>query len=254
MWNVGCWLCRRQSLFQCVVLHIHAGSNKLFSSIFKKLSCFSPFPGLPPFILSYYLLLLCSVGIKLNTEKSKLRVEPSCFWVAMLMLICCLIPSNTVHCPCRINIWFKILPTIISQVVRFKWHRHCRVPFYSPSLIFRNFKNWSVFSLKDPRYSKSLCEKFLQHFFFLIQGNGWVQQGYFFRYRGNNNCFKCILYSVWHLSYVELPWMIYWSCNSDTGIVIHKTLPGRAHIGTCAKPPGELAAYLKNGVKMYIFV
>lgn len=156
-----------------------SGSNKLFSSIFKKLSCFSPFPGLPPFILSYYLLLFCSVGIKRNTEKSKLRVEPSCFWVAMLVLICCLIPSNTVHCPCRINIWFKILPTIISQVVRFKWHRHCRVPFYSPSLIFRNFKNWSVFLSRTLVIQNRSVKSFCGIFFFLFKAMGEFNKGTF---------------------------------------------------------------------------
>lgn len=61
-----------------------------------------------------------------------------------------------------------------------------------------------------------------------------------------------ILFGISHMS--NLPWMIYRSCNSDTGIVIHKTLPGRVHLSTCAKTPGELAAYLKNEVKIYIFI
>lgn len=76
-------------------------------------------------------------------------------------------------------------------------------PFLLTKSDLQEFKKLVSFSLEDARYSKSLWEKFLRHFFFLIQGNGLVQQGYFFRYRGNNNCFKCILYSVWHLSYVE---------------------------------------------------
>lgn len=70
---------------------------------------------------------------------------------------------------------FKFLPTIISQVVRLKWHRRCSVPFYSPSLIFRNFKNWSVFFSRtlviQNRSGKSFCGMF---FFFFFNSRQWV--------------------------------------------------------------------------------